>query len=304
MMSVRKVGAEIGCSSRHVSTLLKKFGIPSRSTGGNRKIVIPVDDLVEHYANGNTPIDVAKLYGCEVSLVYKHNSIYGLKLNENKTDLKPSSDLSYLLGVIIGDGCFYKSGNYYNIVLQAVDLDFVKNFSEKLGIINGKPPYAIIHLKDRNAYVARGRSKHLFAFLSKGLKSDEWGGVIYTHPGDFVKGFFDSEGSVSKQVSGYKKHFAIRMSNTDLYVVYYIKELLHSLNISTTVTTENRVGKNKTATLKNGCVITSKKDLHTLYVRAKSHTRFCNQVGSTIARKRMIMDEIIRYRGSEGYENN
>jgi len=94
----------------------------------------------------------------------------------------------------------------------------------------------------------------------------------------FLRAFFDSEGSVEKNGN-------IRVFNTDLRILNYVKELLLRLNIE--VTGPHLIVKSGTPFYdrKKGKTYYVKKDVYYLYIRVNSRGRFAELIGFTIRRK-------------------
>ena len=94
----------------------------------------------------------------------------------------------------------------------------------------------------------------------------------------FLRAFFDSEGSVEKNGN-------IRVYNTDLRILNYVKELLLKLNIEVT---GPRLSVKKGTPIydkKIGKTYYTTKDAYYLYIRANSRRRFAELIGFTIRRK-------------------
>jgi len=94
----------------------------------------------------------------------------------------------------------------------------------------------------------------------------------------FLRAFFDSEGSVEKNGN-------IRVYNTDLRTLNYVKELLLRLNIE--VTGPHLTVKKGTPFYDKKMEKTyyAKKDVYYLYIRANSRRKFAELIGFTIKRK-------------------
>lgn len=156
--------------------------------------------------------------------------------NFNIPSLKPSPELSYVLGVVFGDGSVFKSGRNYSIALSAVDYSFVREFNICIcQVLNKKRLYSIRKnpkpKPSRMQHKFEARSKILFQFL-KGKHIRDFTDIIEAYPSDFVRGFADSEGCVtshSHHRSWLEPH--VGMANMDRELLKFIRELLKEFRI-------------------------------------------------------------------------
>lgn len=151
----------------------------------------------------------------------------------------PSPELSYLLGVRYGDGSLCLSNKWYMFRLGATDKEFVEEFRRcacilldkksmpKISQYNGKKT----HYKDM--YHCNITSKKLYEFLSKPLEEHKY--FVGKHPSEFIRGFFDSEGSFSLVSCTH-----LRACNTNYRLITYIKSLLEELGIFLNLYIEKR----------------------------------------------------------------
>lgn len=130
-----------------------------------------------------------------------------------KSSLRLNEDKAYILGVLCGDGCLHKTKkDSYQIILQAIDKDFVKEFSRCL--------YSVYKIKSKiykikvkipkwnDKYQARICAKEAYLDIlnyHKSFKQESWRipkSIEYAPlkiQAQFLKGFFDSEGCVDKR---------------------------------------------------------------------------------------------------------
>ena len=156
-------------------------------------------------------------------------------LREEAKVLSPS--LAYILGVVEGDGCLCKSKrretpgeNYdYFLALKVIDEDFADYFAyqvetwSKFVTYKCKTSHSTENRKD--IFTIRLRSKDVYEFLSyydlnKLLQADE------KTKGMFLKGFYDSEGSVARDIHGR----SIIVGVVNLETITLVRKLLESLN--------------------------------------------------------------------------
>ncbi len=77
---------------------------------------------------------IAEMYGCTRTLISFYTKRFGIintRRRYNHPNLEPNGDLSYVIGVLKGDGSVtYTEKDYdYAMRLSAIDKDFVEEFS-------------------------------------------------------------------------------------------------------------------------------------------------------------------------------
>ena len=152
-----------------------------------------------------------------------------------KSAFRISKELAYILGVERGDGyCFYKRyshGTSAGLVLKVKDKDFAANFKDKLEEWSKLP--VSFNLGRSNFYHVNIYSVEVAKLISNfDLNKDSFPGKI--HKIYFLKGLFDSEGSVA----GYnlsKRAKACRwvsFSNSNKDTINLLSEFLNDLRIN------------------------------------------------------------------------
>jgi hypothetical protein len=198
------------------------------------------------------------------------------KLPQNSYAL--SKELAYIIGVLRGDG--HVSINNRRVILSATDKDFVLNFKynlEKWSGFNARFYTRNIKTDDKVTrrklqYVSYIDSVEASKFLDKfGLN------LIQKSPNEikinFIKGFFDSEGLVSKSILIY---------NSNKNILIFASNLIKSLNIDNSV---------KSYKINNN--LTNKiMDYHILRILDKKS--FSRLIGSSIKRKRDRLAKFIK----------
>lgn len=211
----------------------------------------------------------------------------------NKPNLTPSPSLSYIIGVVFGDGSpnmvTRKTGRTnYNIDLFVEDRDFIDAFNDALYDILSRR-YAVNPYGNR--YQVRGQSKTLY-FLLKDRNLDSLRQFIDPFPADFLRGFADSEGSPCVYSNNGYKDRRLELSNTNHEIVAFIVMLLQRLGIRTH-SSERPPG--KTSIKRDGSLITSRKTLHLIVIHDKASLKiFAEEVGFSIGRKQKKLMEAIR----------
>jgi len=231
----------------------------------------------------HTRVEIAEIYGCSEALVSNYTKKFGLvnkRRRFNHPDLFPSSELSYLIGVYVGDGCITKIGYDYAIRLSAKDKEFVEKFAKVLAIVNKKAEVYPICKTKRGLFATIGRSKELYYFI----KNKEYYEVIQTYPHEFIEGFFDSEGTVTK--NKLCNSWRIAFSNTDLELIELVQWMLASFAIEARIYLDKKKGQ-KVAKSKwsNNKDYYKKSDIYILQVLSKDHHKFVRAIHPIIERK-------------------
>lgn len=199
----------------------------------------------------------------------------------NMFEPKPSKELSYVIGVIFGDGSITRTGYIH---LSAMDKDFVNRFAFCLTkILNKNCP---VRESKGVPYVWIGC--RLFCdFMRNGLEYLK--PFIEKFPKDFIQGLADSEGSPN--VAVYKDRGKDRFdakvvvaANTNMQLLKYTQHLLQKFfhiksNISLNVEAEKvRVSKGRTTK-------TTKGAYRLTIDRFFDSKRFARLIGFSIIRK-------------------
>lgn len=180
-------------------------------------------------------------------------------------NLNPSPELSYLVGVFLGDGYVGMRNRGYCVGLECKDEEFVDRFIECLSAVLGEP----VRKRKRRArssshsdtFIAEKYSKPMFEFI----KSENFGGCVEIYPRDFLRGVYDSEGCVNKLGK------RISLSNTTLSTIQLTKNLLEKLGFHPRLNTFYHP---------------RWKTLYSLNIgRANEVARFSEEIGFTIERK-------------------
>lgn len=212
--------------------------------------------------------------------IRKHKIPDNLKINE---------DLSYILGVIAGDGflSYDNERRRYQIGLSAVDKDFVDTFRQILfRYFEIKPTNEFKKIKIKNwndQYITRLCSKEACDFINKigDFKKDNWNvpKIIRDSSNNikcaFIKGFFDSEGEIDKKIG------RVGATSMNLKGLEEIGNLLQNLGIKYTVIKKKDTRPN-----------TSQK--YSLRIHDKISIKlFYELIGFTIQRKQNILKEFL-----------
>jgi len=136
----------------------------------------------------------------------------------------------YVLGVCKGDGSVCKAGRYhYRIQLQANEKRFVEEFARALKEIGLNPSRVTSYINNagNRTYRVKACSKAFYSwFLS--LTSDDIKTFLVTKQaiGKFIKGFYESEGSLTE---AYKNYHRIIMYNSKIENLDLAQSLLKKM---------------------------------------------------------------------------
>jgi intein-encoded DNA endonuclease-like protein len=236
--STRKIAKILGCGKSTVSYRLHKLGITPR-----RGLNLNHQEIIKLYKNGHTTTEIAKIMNCShetIRRILKSNNINIRKSsdsltikNTKKINLNPSESLAYILGVLNGDGSVNRQGNNYVIELKVTDKDFVEEFKKHLKCIGFEyiNEYVREFKNKKDQYVVRVCSKG-FYYWYKNLDMDYYINVIGNNEKlmvSWLKGFYDSEGSVTINKKGNYTYKYVSLSNTDKKLIdiccYYLDKL-------------------------------------------------------------------------------
>ena len=255
------------------------------------------------YNNGFGIKEISHKLFSEYKIQVPKDTIYRWVKNRNKPNgtfnvfvPKMSSELSYIVGVLFGDGTIRIRPQYYDysIRLKVKDKDFAETFSMALAKTLNKPkPYLISKEKDftrgnRLRYVCEGGSKSLIEFLSKPMSELLY--FINPYYIDFLRGIFDSEGFTS--ITATKKFIVgAGMANTNLELLQFVKSTLDkefgiasSIMLSMKKDEKVRIwGRNYKAN----------KNVYTLIIRNSRVKQFHEKIGFTIKRKQEKLKEAL-----------
>lgn len=177
--------------------------------------------------------------------------------------------LAYCLGALVGDGNGYYSvsNNRFGISLGVTDRDFADNFGISLGkAFNAKvyEPWS----SDDYKWNIDTSSRLLYGLLEL-VKEDPWIllRVIEDYYEDFLRGFFDAEGTADD------KRRRVTADNTNRQYIRLVSYLLNKLGIQHSIHRYQVEHRNR-------------KPYYVVYVKRVSLRKFAELVGFSIARKR------------------
>lgn len=200
--------------------------------------------------------------------------------------LYPSKALSYVLGVLLGDGCvtifWNKSIKCFNhrIILNTKDKEFADAFSKALRKIRLNA--RVYYIKRENIWMVTSENKK-FATWYKALTLQDIEKIVELYTPYFVRGFYDSEGSCVVHDDGY---ICIQMWNTRQDILRMMKAILCGLKFHIKVSLHRDAIEHPNHII-DGRRVKSMKDLYVLKVLGGKScaTRFLNLIKPTIQRK-------------------
>ncbi|WP_231855826.1 LAGLIDADG family homing endonuclease [Thermococcus peptonophilus] len=208
-----------------------------------------------------------------------------------RINLNSSPALAYIVGVYFGDApLLQKSNHRYGIRLKVIDKDFAEAFAKALGEIGLNPSVGFEREKTRsNRWYVEAYGKGLFTFL-KGPKERLFD-VARAYPREFLRGFFDSEGTVGYSSNSAKSNLFVSAANYDLDVLELCSELLDELDIHSKIYLRSPKG---TPVKIRGKWYEYKQDLYEIRVyRRKSVLNYYLQVGFTIQRRQQKLAQAL-----------
>ncbi len=200
----------------------------------------------------------------------------------------PIPELAYIIGVEKGDGSLNVRQDVYNyrIRLQSIDLDFVDEFNRCLSKVLNTPRHATWSGAGRRETHVEASSFLLYRFLQKQFEELR---PFIEHcvqcSAAFLRGFFDSEGSVGKDGS-------LTAWNSRKSLLKYVQGLLvRSLGIETT---GPHLGTRKGSRLTwRGRTYIRNSDCFGIRVRNKFRGLFLQKIGLTIERKKLTLRQAL-----------
>jgi hypothetical protein len=193
------------------------------------------------YVQGLSTTEIAKILGMRRTSVWlwmKRHNIARRKWQEavsNVCDLSLSPTLAYILGLRYGDLKVVKHHSARTISLVSKDKELVVKFRDSiLKIVRRKRGKTTRIWKTVGGYYGTGTyygftvyCRKLYEYLK--LPLEVHGAVIEKFPCDFLEGFFDSEGSVTKYYK--ERGQCLRLSNNNFRLLRYVAKLLENQGI-------------------------------------------------------------------------
>jgi len=227
---------------------LRKNGIPVRKSSSRKNFIGDREWLYdEHVVKGKSVNRIAEEQGVSWSVIRHRLRKFGIPLQgsdkwgKQYPNLEPSPELAYILGVIDGDGSV---SGYDRIDLGTKDYEFAQEFRRALKAIGLKANVT------ETSYWHKNLKKHVhrwqcyansavFVRWYKGLTLKQREGIASQFPGEYLKGFFESEGSYYIGTSG---GVNVCFSNFDYELLLIVQRLLTLLGYESRIYENKRKG--------------------------------------------------------------
>jgi len=206
----------------------------------------------------------------------KPDGLYAPRIKVDRTKVK---EISYLAGVVDSDGWIGHHNNY--VTLQTTDEDFALEFSRAIKAVTGRYPQ--VTFKRKRARVLNGYrfedkvSPIVVRIYSMELHSILSNPDVYINqcPQDYIRGFADGDGSITK---GRSKYYRIYLYNADLNKLERIRSLLERLGI------DSHLNHHRT---------NNKRQIYAIVITKQGAVKaFMEKIGFSINRKRAIYEPI------------
>lgn len=212
--------------------------------------------------------------------------------------LEACEELAYVIGVVAGDGYVCMKGNVWKgyrerrIGMKARDEDFVEEFARCLTAVLGRPPVPVNKTWSDDAlyYRAEVKSKTLHDLLQKPIDVEKIRRFVEHCDrcrGAFLRGFFDSEGCVTK--SG-----VISIVNSDFRLLQYTRELLAHFGIASSEPIPR--GAKGTVFIRRNRrrIYLRKSEIYFVCIPREDNMKFHQHIGFTIKRKQKTLEDYLR----------
>jgi len=151
--------------------------------------------------------------------------------------MKRSSDLAYVIGLLLGDGYVYRTKTGYCIQFDSIDKKLIEDFNRRICNIFERHKLYAIRKEERSwgtiTYRVRVYNKQLYNLLRKPLKSLL--NFVLSYPEAFTIGFFNADGSVWLHRVNSKTYPKLQFYNSDKNLLNIIKKILENLGYHPTL---------------------------------------------------------------------
>lgn len=211
--------------------------------------------------------------------------------------LMPSSELAYLLGLVLGDGWieYKRIANGYYIGVTSTKKEIPKLFRDACTKIFGKL-YAISQGRygKMTQYRCMIGCKELYELVRKG-KEDirNIASYITLHPNDFVRGFADAEGSIIFYKPRRGIVVQIKVTNSNRKLLLFTKKLLSQNGIYASLKINHIKGD---VCEIHGRKVIAKRNIYDLVIaRQQDVIKYAELIGFCHPQKRKKLEEAINF---------
>jgi intein-encoded DNA endonuclease-like protein len=216
--------------------------------------------------------------------------------------LEPSEDLAYVIGMRLGDGSAWEKRRVYKgyreagtiegiIELKAKDKEFVDESAIRVARVLGCRPPKVYFDASTGRYHFMIESRTLYELLKKPINIKKLRRYIEHCPkcmAAFLRGFFDSEGSV-------RDDGVITVGNSNYRLLKYVQKLLRKFGIA---------AKGPELVHRQGSIMSiegrkqrRRRNVYRIYIRPRDAIKFYRWIGFTIRRKQKRLEEYLKRTG-------
>ena len=202
-------------------------------------------------------------------------------------ELRQIPELAYVIGVKLGDGSLSRNWHHnYMVKLRVSDKEFAEEFARCVSVVLRCRPIKVWWYAERKLWAAEPSSMLLSGFLGSMLDRFK---PFVEHCGlcasAFLRGIFDSEGSVGKD--------DLRLSNTNSYLLSYVQDLLDNKYAIETTGPYLAGPRPGTVQFIRGRLAHVNKQCYDIRVRPRCYARFSDSIGFTIGRKKKSLASLV-----------
>lgn len=213
---------------------------PEKERERRRKISLtltcatPPRDVLErlYWQEGKGFRAIGQAFGVSTYPVQKWFRLYQIKRRKPGNFVLPSREasptLSYVLGAHLGDGYIHGTMVRLQVNMEA----FARSYYDSLAIL-GFHPHIYVR-KDRGAWLTTGYSRYFVDWL-RSLSLKDVSQIANQHPWDFIRGFYEAEGSLRKE-----PWVEITIHNSNHALLQLVSELLSSTGTSNHIRTNHQ----------------------------------------------------------------
>ncbi len=238
--STADIAKVYGCNPETVRRHLIEANVRRRNPYA-KKYAFSLDEIRRMYEIDKLSMfEIARKYGCSQWVIRERLSKGQASLRKSTDflewrcpgnsaipDLRPSKVLSYVLGVIFGDGSVYSFKDNYSVSLDSANVEFCREFLIALKNIGLNP--CMFKRRKRAIWRTVATSKILCTWVKRLGRSD-LRSIVTQLPKEFIKGFYESEGCAYQSIDGEskknKKYWHLVIVNTDEELIKLTKQLL------------------------------------------------------------------------------
>ncbi len=260
------------------------------------------NDVIRLSQNGRSPAEISYLTGIA------DGTIRGWLVDHRKPWTRyelfrptSSEQLSYAIGVYMGDGSISKQGNRSVLRLHVKDREFARKFSSTCSQILGKTPYSVRHIADRDKYETTVANTSFCKFLKQTFSQLDL--YIRDHPSGFLRGLADSDGcpAITTTRKRGKPWFFVQIvvaTSTSVPLLSYARKILEEcFGLKATLVYK---GKPRPRPYEKGFFHSKKRVFDLRISRFEDIRRFSRVVGFGLSRKQVKLESAIAVRQSFG----